>query len=329
MPQAEAPSTKRAFSRTSPAANLELIAQAAWAYYHDGMKQSDIAAQLGVSRASVVSYLAEARARGYVRVTLHPDVFAEHQLAQELTDAYGLQSALVAPTGASQANALGRVAKMAADWLPSLLRSGDRLGVSWGQTIFEVAEAASLTPIDGLTVVQLVGTQSTPLGFAAETCSANLARQFQAECINLHAPLVLSSAELARQLAAEPVIARQLRAVAGCNKTIFAAGSCAIDCHAVASGVVTPEQLGDYLAKGAAAVVCGRFIDETGDPIRGEIDAQMIGVTLDDMRGKEMSLLVASGLDRAAPACAAIRGGYATHLATSVDVARALLDMAD
>ena len=107
MPQADA---------TQP---LELSTQAAWAYYHDGMKQSDIATLLKVSRASVVNYLAEARARGYVRVTMHPDVFVEHQLGTELADAYGLQHALVVPDGASAQSSLQRVSKAAADWYPS------------------------------------------------------------------------------------------------------------------------------------------------------------------------------------------------------------------
>ena len=51
----------------------------------------------------------------------------------------------------------------------------------------------------------------------------------------------------------------------------------------------------------------------------------MIGVTLDQMRGKEMSLLVAAGADRGPGARAAIGGGFATHLVTSVSLAEELL----
>ena len=312
-------------TRAEPVSLSDQMIQAAWAYYHDGMKQTEIASMLGVSRASVVNYLAEARQRGYVRVSMHPEVFVEHALARELCEAYGLAEVQITPVGVSPQATLIRVAKAAADWLPRLLSPGDSLGVSWGQTVFHVSEAMVRTHLPDLSVVQLVGSQVTPLGFAAETCSANLARGFQAECINLHAPLVLSSADLARQLSKEPVIAQQLRAVASCNKTIFAAGSCSESSHVVASGVVDAGQLRDYVARGATAVICGRFIDASGAPIPGEIDARMIGVTLEQMRGKAMGLLVASGPDRAAPAHAAILGGFATHLATCMDTARALL----
>ncbi|MEO0830651.1 MAG: sugar-binding transcriptional regulator [Pseudomonadota bacterium] len=303
----------------------DLIERAAWAYYHDGVKQSEIASQLQVSRASVVNYLAEARARGYVRVTMHPEVFSEHRLSAELADALGLRSVLVVPDASNPHRSLKRVAKAVADWLPGLLGSEDSLGVSWGQTIFEVADAASLAPIPGLTVVQLVGSLATPLGFAAETCSANLARQFRANCINLHAPLVLSTPSLAQQLAQEPVIAEQLVAVRSCNKTLFAAGSCGEDSHVVASGIVNRDQLREFLRKGATAVICGRFIDADGVPITSEMDDRMIGVSLPDMQNKDLGLLVASGPDRAGPARAAIKGGYVTHLATCTKTARELL----
>lgn len=307
------------------AQTLDLIKRSAWAYYFDGMRQSDIASELQVSRASVVNYLAEARARGYVRVTMHPEVFVEHQLSTELADCLDLDDVIVVPDAVSHERSLLRVAKAAADWLPQLLSPGDRLGVSWGETVFAVSEAARETPVDDLTVVQLVGSLATPLGFAPETCSANLARKLRADCINLHVPLLLSNQELARQLSEEPAISRQLQAVRNCNKTLFAAGSCTADSHVVLSGVVDTVQLKDFLAKGATAVICGRFIDADGVPIASAMDARMIGVTLDEMRNKDMGILVAAGPDRTEPARAAIRGGFATHLATCSSTARSLL----
>lgn len=58
----------------------------------------------------------------------------------------------------------------------------------------------------GASVVQLLGSRPAALGFAAETCTANIARQLGALCVNLHAPLILSEAALAAKLRAEPVI---------------------------------------------------------------------------------------------------------------------------
>ena len=138
----------------------------------------------------------------------------------------------------------------------------------------------------------------------------------------------MSTSALAAQLAEEPVIAAQLKAVRTCNKTLFAAGSCTEGSHVVASGIVNRDQLKDYLKRGAAAVICGRFIDAEGHAIASDMDDRMIGASLEAMKNKEMGLLVASGPDRAGPAVAAIKGGYATHLATCASTAREMLQHA-
>ncbi|WP_099825437.1 sugar-binding transcriptional regulator [Oceaniglobus indicus] len=302
------------------------ITEAAWLYYHDDLNQNDIARRLGVSRATVANYLSEARRKGHVRVSLTPEAFGTHSLARDLVAHFGLTGALVVPPGAGdRADALRRTARACADWLPDLMAPGDRLGVSWGETVFLVSEAAERMSLPDLTIVQMVGSRATPLGFAAETCSANLARRFGAGCVNLHAPLIVGDADLAARLRAEPVIAEQLAAIATCNKTLFAAGSCTLNSHIVKNGVVTPDLLADYVARGAQAVLCGRFIDGDGIPIPGEMDDRMIGVELPTMPGKDMGLLVSSGPDKVAPIRAAIRGGFATHLVTCWATAEALL----
>lgn len=307
----------------------EQIVEVAWCYFHDDMSQAEIAKRLGISRSTVVNYLAEARARDYVRISLRPMAFSEREIAEKLKIKFGLKDALVVPSVRnSAAETLGRVARAAADWLPMLLKPGDRLGVSWGETVFRISEAAERITIPDLEIVQMVGSRATPLGFSAETCSTNLAQRFGAHCINLHAPLVVQDARLARLLQKEPVIAAQLDAIRNCNKTLFAAGSCTINSHVVKIGVVSPEGLSDYLAKGARAVVCGRFIDAEGRAISGEIDDRMIGVTLDAMLGKDLGLLVSAGPDKVNPIRAAIKAGFASHIATCSETAETLLEKA-
>lgn len=304
-----------------------IVIEAAWMYYHDGLTQSEIAKLLQVSRATVVNYLQEARERGFIRITLAPEVFTSHQLAQDLRERFDLQAAFVLPSevGGSEA-ALMRVARGAAQWLPSLLEPGDRLGVSWGRTVFEVAEAIDKIAMRDVTVSQLVGSMRTPYGFTAEICSAHMAQNLGAKCINLHAPAVLSDPDLAARLREEPLIQAQLEALSDCNKAIFAAGSCAPDSHIVSSGVASAEDLDWYVSQGATGVLCGRFIDASGAPIGGALDERMIGVTLDKLQGLDMGLLVSDGPDKVIPMISAINGGYVTHLVTSAKTAEAMLN---
>ncbi|WP_298812909.1 sugar-binding transcriptional regulator [uncultured Roseibium sp.] len=307
----------------------DAIVEVTWCYYQDGMNQNEIAERLGISRATVVNYLAEARKRDYVRISLDTDVFRNQDLARRLVDRFGLRDAVVIPSSPDGAEkSLERVTRVVADWLPGLLEPGDRLGVAWGETVYRVAEAAPRISMENLTVVQLVGSRPAALGFAAETCSATLARRYGAHCVNLHVPLVLSSKDLVERLRQEPVIEAQLRAVANCNKTIFACGTCGDDSHVVHTGLLDRADIDACAAQGAIGVICGRLIDHNGQGLNRDIEDRMIAVTLDQMRNKDMGLLVGSGPDRAEPMLAAIRGGYATHIATCSSTAADLLKLA-
>jgi len=303
----------------------DAVVEATWLYFHDNLNQNDIAVRLGVSRATVVTYLQEARALGLVRVTLAEEPFTRHRLAQDLCDRFGLTAAYVAPAAADPRAPLERVARAAADWLPALREPGDRLGVAWGQTVFETAEAMARTRIDNLKVVQLVGSAPSPFGFTAEACSTNLARKLSAECINLFAPAILSNPKSARILTAEPIIAAQLATLNTCTKAIFAAGSCLPDSHVVGAGVATLSELAIYKASGATGVLCGRFVDAAGNPLAGPLDGRMIGVALDRLRGLKMGLLVSCGADKVVPMQSVLNGDYATHLVTDAATAAALL----
>ena len=303
-----------------------IVIEAAWLYYHDKLNQTEIASHLGVSRATVVNYLQEAKERGYIRISLAPKAFTSHRLAQELRERFGLAGAYVLPDGTgSEEDTLLRVARGAAEWLPGLLEPGDRLGVSWGRTVFEVAEAMAQTQTENITVSQLVGSMATPYGFTAEICSAHLAQRLGAKVINLHAPAVLSDPDLAARLRAEPIIRDQIDALSHCNKAIFAAGSVDHSSHIVGSGVASHADLDWYISQGATGVLCGRFIDAAGRFIPGDLDQRMIGVELDKLLGLDMGLLVSVGADKVQPMLAAIAGGYVTHVVTSEATAKGML----
>ncbi|PTV94395.1 DNA-binding transcriptional regulator LsrR (DeoR family) [Rhodobacter aestuarii] len=302
------------------------VIEVAWMYYHDGRNQQEIAEALGISRATVVNYLQEARETGLIRITLAAPAFTTHRLALELREKFGLAGAWVVPDdGLVAEESFARVVRGAAQWLPDLLAPGDRLGVAWGRTVFELAEQVEARAIADLTVLQLVGSMATPYGFTAEACSTRLAQRLGARCLNLHAPAILSRAELAAELRAEPILKRQLDALEGVNKLLFSAGTVTAQSHVVESGLASPEELDAQVARGAVGVICGRFIDAEGQPMAGPVEARMIGIALPRLVGLEMGLLVVPGLDKVAPSLAAIKGGYVSHIATSTRVAEALL----
>lgn len=302
------------------------VTEVAWLYYHDGLNQKDIAEVLGISRATVVNYLQEAREKGLIRITLAAPAFTTHRLAVELCARFGLTAAYVVPDeGTTTEDQFTRVVRGAALWLPDLLSPGDHLGVAWGRTVFDLAEALEQHRIDDMTVLQLVGSMATPYGFTAEACSTRLAQRLGARCLNLHAPAILSSVELAHALRAEPIIARQLAEIEKLDKLLFSVGTVLPDSHIMSAGLATMEDLDHYARHGATGVICGRFVDDRGRAIPGPMQDRMIGIPLERLTGLPMGVLVTPGHDKVAATMAAIRGGYVTHLVTGATVAEALL----
>ena len=76
------------------------IVWAAWLYYEDRMTQQEVADRLGVSRASVVNFLQEARDRGVVTIAVAPDHLQTVRASRVLCRRVGVQSWVVIPDGA-------------------------------------------------------------------------------------------------------------------------------------------------------------------------------------------------------------------------------------
>jgi DNA-binding transcriptional regulator LsrR (DeoR family) len=302
------------------------VIQVAWMYYQDGRNQQEIAETLGISRATVVNYLQEAREKGLIRITLAAPAFTTHRLALELNERFGLRGAYVVPDeGLTTEEAFLRVVRGAANWLTDLIAPGDRLGVAWGRTVYELAEMVEPTPVEDLAILQLVGSMATPYGFTAEACSTRLAQRLGARCLNLHAPAIVSRATLAAELRDEPILKAQLDQLATVNKLLFSVGTATSESHIVLSGLATRGDLDWYVQRGAVGVICGRFIDAEGHQLPGPMEDRMIGVPLPRLVGLEMGILITPGLDKVEATRAAIRGGYVTHLITGTTVAEALL----
>lgn len=88
---------RTARSPAVPAEFDDIVTWAAWLYYVDELTQSDIAVRLGVSRASVVNYLQDARTRGIVQIRVDPRAIARTRVSRQLAERFGLAAAIVVP----------------------------------------------------------------------------------------------------------------------------------------------------------------------------------------------------------------------------------------
>ncbi len=298
---------------------------ACWLYYQDRLTQGQIADAMGVSRATVNAYLSEARDRGIVNISLEPARLASLTVADEVKRHFGLESCLVVPTEETQP-VIDRLGLAGALALQNLLKSGDTLGVVWGRTVMAVAEHLKIPPLQDMTVVQATGSMQATFPYTPDLVTAAFAKALSARSINISAPAIVGSPELARALMSEPLIAGELATFSQVNRIIFGISSLRPNSTIHASGFFEQVSLQHYLARGAAAVLAGRFIDERGAPVDGPLEARTIGIPLDVLSSIKTRIAVAGGFDKVPALLAMLRGGYANVLITDAATGRGILN---
>ncbi|WP_279482402.1 bifunctional sugar-binding transcriptional regulator/dihydroxyacetone kinase subunit DhaK [Aureimonas sp. SK2] len=288
---------------------------AAWLYHEEGMTQGDIAGEMGISRASVNAYLAEARARGLVTIEIEPQQFRALSVADALRERFGLEDCLVVPTQGGERSLAARLGSAGAKALAQVARSGDTLAVTWGRTILALAEALRLPGLSDVRVVQATGSTTAKIPWTPEACAQRLAEALGARCIPLAAPAIVSSAAMRDMLVAEAVLTEQMAVLGEANRILFGISSLRPESTIHTSGFLDDAALHDHY-RHAVGSIAGRFLSADGEPVPGPLDGRTVGIDLAALRTVPQRIAVAGGSDKVAAVLGALRGGFASILVT-------------
>jgi DNA-binding transcriptional regulator LsrR (DeoR family) len=325
-PRPESVAARPRRSALSPPAEFggDAVVWAAWLYYEERFTQEEIADRLGISRATVVSVLQEARDRGIVTIAVSPEHLRQVGLSRHIARRYGLASCLVVPDDGGRAPDYERVGHAGARLLAEMLRPDDVVGVSWGRTVLSLSNALPAVALPHVSVVQVTGSAIGNYAFSPELCTSNIASRIGARCVNLHAPGIVSRPEVKEILMREPSLVEQFRLIRSCTKIVFGVTNVEASSMAFGSGYLTPDASRPYVERGAVGVLFGRFFDIEGRPVRGDLDDRMIGLEIDEIAAIPDRVCVAAGIDKIVAIHAMLTAGYASVLVTDEPTARGL-----
>ena len=298
---------------------------ASWLYYQEGMTQSDIAQTMGISRATVIAYLNEARERGIVNISIEPGRLASLTLAHALKNHFGLRDCFIIPNNGDESSLFDRLGAAGALVLRKFLRSGDTLAVSGGRTVMAVGTNLKISGLQDVTVVQASGGAIAKNRWSPARCASTIAAAINATCVNLSAPAIVSSGEARATIAAEPLIAEQFEILLRSNKVLFGIASLRLNASLYSDGVFDGADLQRYFDGDAVGVLVSRFIDARGQLVVGTLDDRVIGLSLEDLLRIDLRICVAGGFDKVPAILAALRRGYANVLVTDTATARGIL----
>jgi len=308
------------------AAQELLAVRAAELYYEENKTQDEIGAILRVTRWKVGRLLAQARERGIIRIEIvHPRA-RRLGLERDLTARFGLKDAVVVPTGADEAELQMRVSEAAADYLVSRRPVPRLLGVSWGRTLHQVAEALPQGWATAVNVVQVNGgvSLSNRPGTAAAT-AVMIAQKAGGQATLLPSPAILERLETKKAIEGDRTIGGVLRLARGASAYLYSAGVADTSSVHVDSGYLTANEIAHLVAQGAVGDVMGRYITAQGTIADSELDARTLGLGLEELRAADTSILVIGGEAKHAIARAIVTSGLCSVIVTDAHTAQALL----
>lgn len=297
---------------------------AARLYYEEDLSQQEVAERLGVSRSTVSRLLQLARTHGIVRIEVRPPSPAA-ELAVELGEALGLRRAVVVPALAPGSGLQALVAPTLAELERLALGSGDVLAISWGRTVWEVAQAQGFPDLRGVRVVPAVGgMDEVDVRFQPNEIARRVADASGADVSLLHAP-ALPSPKLRSSLLSDPDITARLTLWDRLAAALVGIGMPPAELAAAPAHIAAER---DALSAAVGDVV-SRHFDLAGDPVEMPHEDLLLGVSRAQLRGAGTVIGVAAGDRKVRAVVGAARAQLIHVLVTDAATASAAVDLAN
>lgn len=298
-------------------------------YYELKMTQQEIAEKENISRPTVSRILDTAVKEGIVSFMINYPSDSISDLAEELKAAFGLHHVFVAPVYVKDMDMILRdVGKGLSDYLSRILKDGDSIGITWGNTLSYVS--ANLQPMNkkDIKVIQLNGSVSTKAG---STGSMSILDEFSkavpAVPYMLPVPAIVDSVSISNAIMGDSSVKEILSMGKRANIAVFAIGRASYESILFKAGYFSETYYGELLDKGAVGDILSRFYNLEGNLVDYELNNRTIGLNLEDMKEKEYSIAISCGEEKAQAVLGALNGKYMNILFTDENTAREVLKL--
>ena len=305
---------------------LDLAARAAWLYHAKGLRQDEIARTLSLSRQVVQRLIALAATERLIRFQLVHPLAAAIELADRLTDRFGLDYADVVPSTDRHADNVASVASAAAFLLETLLGGTEpvTIGIGGRRVIREAALRVAPMTRPTHRLVSLMGNLTRSGRAGHYDVIMGFAERVGAECFPMPMPVVTGTVEERRVLQAQPAFLACCALVAEADLLMTGIGPMHAAAPLLVDGFITTAELDAALAAGAVGDILGHCFDSAGQLLAGLHHDRLTSFP-PQVRAGRRSLIAQCGSERVAALQAAFAGKLANGLITDEETARALL----
>ncbi|MFK4300519.1 MULTISPECIES: sugar-binding transcriptional regulator [unclassified Paenibacillus] len=287
-------------------------------YYYESWTQEKIAEKIGVSRPMISKMLHRAREEGIIEIVIHDDDHEISTLEKEIEQLFKLKQVLVVPTKDLNKEMLSSaVGKAAAQFVLKLIKNGDRIGVSWGNTLYHMVREFPIEKKENVKIIPLVGgTGNHRNEMHSNQIAYELSKKLGVTCDTLYAPAVVETEELKNQIIQLPNIAEVLKEGEQIDLALVGIGNPFSMSTMERSGYLNEQVLTELKAMHIVADINSRFINRDGKVNEHPINNKVIGLGLDQLKKTKTVVGMAFGLHKIDCILAALRGRFINMLIT-------------
>ncbi|MEM9550109.1 MAG: sugar-binding transcriptional regulator [Pseudomonadota bacterium] len=300
---------------------LRMIARIAQMYHVEGWRQTDIAAHLHLSQATVSRMLKRAVQEEIVRTTVVAPSGTYADLEASLRRDYNLPEAIVVECAEDRDGAImARIGEAAAHFLEATLQNDEIIGVSsWSETILKMVE--NIHPMKtgkARYVVQTLGGMGDPtVQIHANQLTTRLARLTGAEARLLSTPGVASSLAAKDVLLDDPFVRETQALFPKITLAIVGIGAMQpSDMLARSGNVFSSRELAEIEEAGGVGDLSLRFFNADGEMVVTPLNERVIGMSIEELKNIRRVIALAGGQSKTGAIKAALNTGVIDILIT-------------
>ncbi|RWN23033.1 MAG: sugar-binding transcriptional regulator [Mesorhizobium sp.] len=300
--------------------------RAAWMYFVEQMTQNEIADVLGVGRVTIVRMLADARARNEVKITIESELSEIVRLERALEKTFGLQQALVAPLSAPDADPIPAISAKTGSFLSDTMKSGMRVGVGWGQTLFSSLPFISAKSLTDFKVISLLGGVGVVRRVNPAEFAWRFAQIFQGDGYLMPTPAVVDSVGTKIALIERCGLQEIFEMADVLDAVLLSVGGIASATTFSRGGFLKEADREALLARGAVGDLLFHFFDRNGDLVDHPVNSHVMSVDVDRLRKAPIRILTSGGEEKTEALLGAMTLIAPTILITDEESARRMLE---
>lgn len=309
---------------------LSILKDIAKYYYVENLTQAQIASRMGLSRPKISRLLSLAREKGVVKVFISELEENMEDVEEEIKSTFNLDKVKVVPVPPNDPTLAFQVTcKEAAKFIADLLEDGDRIGVGWGGTLFEISKNLQHLSRKNSIIVQLFGNLDTGEAddFANDILSQFATKLDVKSSHIIPCPVIVDNQIIYDILMHDDKIKSSMNLAKSCNKLLINIGLPTTDNCLYKGGYINEKDVQNLQANSSAGCIGCRFYDEEGNIVDQQLDNRTIGISLEDIHTADTVISCVVGEHKARALHAALKAGMLDVVIVDSVAAREVLKL--